>query len=116
MSLRVERGPIDPEEPRFQYYISFKPMKEDGDVQLRVPVQVAVSISETGDLADVSFVLPKKFRNDQALSFMKREEQVNVVEPRVFIAIPGLSGDAILTASASLEVDAVGRIIGMDIQ
>jgi len=56
---------------------------------------VALSISETGDIADLSFLVPKICRNDYALSFLKRDPNANCVENRVFIALPGLNGDSV---------------------
>jgi len=117
MSIRVERSDFDVEEGRCQYYVLLKPnvSKEEVGVQTRVPVEVAVSVSENGDLADVSFVVPKKYRSDQALAFLKKQPTVNYVSPRVFLAIPGSSGDSVFNAPANLEVDAAGRIVGLDI-
>lgn len=117
MSIRVERTNFDVEDGRCQYHVLLKPhaSKEEVSVQTRVPVEVAVSISENGDLADVSFVLPKKYRSDQALAFLKKQPTVNYVSPRVFLAIPGSSGDSVFNAPANLEVDPAGRIVGLDI-
>lgn len=118
MPIQVERSNFDPEDGRYQYYVAFKgnTTREDAPVHHRVPVEVAVSVSETGDLADLSFEVPKKYRNEVALTFIRQEApHANYVDPRVFVAIPGSSGDAVLTAVANLELDAAGRIIGMDI-
>ena len=118
MPINVERGNFDPEAGRYEYYVALKPNleKEEAEVQLRVPVEVAVSVSENGELADLSFELPKKYRNDQALAFVKAEkESAQYVDPRVFIAVPGQSGDAVLATAANLEFDASGRLIGVDI-
>ena len=117
MSIRVERTHFDIDEGRCQYHVLLKPnsSKEEVSVQVRVPVEVALSISENGDLADVSFVVPKKYRSDQALAFLKKQPTVNYVSPRVFLAIPGSSGDSVFNAPANLEVDAAGRIVGLDI-
>ena len=117
MSIRVERTNFDADEGRCQYYVLLKPnvSKEEVSVQTRVPVEVALSVSENGDLADVSFVLPKKYRSDQALAFLKKQPAVNYVSPRVFLAIPGSSGDSVFNAPANLEVDSAGRIVGLDI-
>jgi hypothetical protein len=117
MSVHVERTNFDIEEGRCQYYVLLKPnvSKEEVGVQTRVPLEVAVSVSENGDLADVSFVVPKKYRSDQALAFLKKQPTVNYVSPRVFLAIPGSSGDSVFNAPANLEVDAAGRIVGLDI-
>lgn len=117
MSIQVERSNFSPDDGRFQYHVGLKPgvQKEELEVHTRVAVEVAVSVSETGDLVDLSFELPKRFRNNEALTFIHRHEAANYVDPRVFIAIPGLSGDAVMAAPANLELDAAGRIIGVDI-
>jgi hypothetical protein len=79
MAFQVDRSAFDPESG-FEYYICFKPEVEvEGDeVRSRIPIEVAVSISETGDVADLSFVLPKMCRNDHALSFLKRRPPWNL--------------------------------------
>lgn len=115
--IEVERCNFDPERGRYQYYVFFKPemVRDDPDVHSRVPVEVAVSISETGELADVSFILPKQHRNDHAVSILSKEDAVHVVPPRVFFVVPGSAGDTVVNAIAHLDVDAMGRIIGMEI-
>lgn len=118
MAIYVERGNLDPEEGRCPFYVGFKPntTKEEAEVHVRVPIEVAVSVSENGELADLSFELPKKYRNDIALTFIKRvTPEARYVDPRVFVAMPGREGDAVLQAVANLELDSAGRIIGMDI-
>lgn len=115
--VRVDKSLYDPEYG-FLYYVRFKPHMELGDetVSARMPVEAAVSLSETGDLADLAFVLPKPCRNETALSFIRKQSDTNYVEPRVFIAIPGASGDAVVSAPAKLDLDVAGRIVGMEIQ
>ena len=116
--VNVERSEIDPQDGRCQYYVLLKPnvSKEEVEVHMRVPVEVGISVSETGELADLSFVVPKKYRNDHALSFLKaHRDSASYVDPRVFISIPGSSGDSVLSVAANLEVDAAGRIVGVDI-
>jgi len=113
----VERSEFDLKDGRCQYYVLLKPNveKEDVEVHRRVPVEVGISVSETGDLADLSFVVPKKYRTDHALSFIKaHRDSASYVDPRVFISIPGNNGDSVLSAAANLEVDAAGRIVGVD--
>src|SRR5450755_3813546 len=89
MAFQVDRSPFDPESG-FEYYICFKPQVEvEGDeVQSRISVEAALSLSENGDVADLSFMLPKMCRNDHALSFLKRDPTAACVENRVFIALP----------------------------
>jgi hypothetical protein len=116
--INVERSEFDPKDGRCQYYVLLKPnvSKEEVEVHMRVPVEVGISVSETGDLADLSFVVPKKYRTDHALSFLKaHRESASYVDPRVFISIPGNNGDSVLSVAANLEVDASGRIVGLDI-
>jgi hypothetical protein len=117
MPINIERANFDPRSG-FQYYVAFKPnIDEEEDVRRRIPIEAALSISETGELADLTFVLPKQMRNDQALSFVRiHSDVVNYVPPRVFVAVPGLSGDTAVTAAASLDLDMAGRIVGMEIQ
>lgn len=117
MSIRVERAEFDPVNG-FLYYVIFKPNLEVGveDVQMRADVEVVVSLTETGDLADLSFVVPKLLRNPQALAFLCGEGQGIYVEPHVFLVVPGTSGDTVVSVSGRLEVDMAGRIIGMVIQ
>ena len=117
MSLYIERSNFSEEDGRFQYYVGLKPNtpKDELEVHTRVAVEVAVSVSENGELVDLAFELPKKWRNSQALTYVKAHEQANYVDPRVFIAVPGMSGDTVLAAPANLEIDAAGRIVGLDI-
>jgi hypothetical protein len=117
MPLQVERDNFDLQEG-FHYYLSFKPntLVEDIEAHSRIPVEVALSVSETGDLADVSFELPKPCRNDQALAFLRQQDEVKYVQPRVFVALPGLSGDTVVRGVGQLEMDVAGRIIGMEIR
>jgi len=116
MAFQVDRSQFDPE-AGFEYYICFKPPVEvDGDeVRSRVSVEASLSVSETGDVADLSFMLPKVCRNDYALSFLTRDPAAACVENRVFIALPGLSGDAVFSAPATLELDHAGRIVAIEI-
>ena len=37
------------------------------------------------------------------------------MENRIFISIPGLNGDAVLDAPATLELDHAGRIVAIEI-
>jgi len=63
MSLRVARGVYNPEKERFHYYVSFKPTldptEEERAVERTYPVEVALSVTETGELADLAFSLPQ---------------------------------------------------------
>ena len=116
--INVESSETDPKDGRRQYYVLLKPnvTKEEVEVHMRVPVEAGISVSETGELADVSFVVPKKYRTDHALSFLKaHRDSASYVDPRVFISIPGNNGDSVLVVAANLEVDEAGRIIGLHI-
>lgn len=117
MALRVERTEYDPESG-YLYYVFFSPHWElqADEVKQRVPLEVAVSLTETGDLADVSFTIPKTCRNQQALSFIERAEAVGKVEDRVFVAVPGQNGDSVIKALGALDLDVAGRIVGMEIK
>ena len=116
MAFQVDRSQFDPEHG-FEYYICFKPPVEvEGDeVRSRISIEAALSLSETGDVADLSFMLPKMCRNDHSLSFLKRDPTATCVENRVFIALPGLSGDVVFNAPATLELDNAGRIVAIEI-
>lgn len=116
MSIQIEKSGFDPN-VGFQYYLYFKPhMEEDGaEVRQRIPVEVAVSLSESGEIADCTFELPKLLRTDDAMSFLKRQEGVNYVPPRIFIDFPGQNGDAVVRAAANLDLDLAGRIMGMEL-
>jgi len=119
MSIQVEKSEFDPT-VGFQYYLYFKPnMLEDGsvasDVRQRIPVEVAISLSESGELADCTFELPKALRNDSSMAFLRRQDGVNYVAPRIFIDFPGQSGDAVIKAAANLDLDLAGRIMGMEL-
>lgn len=115
MPIHVERTEFDPI-AGYQYYVAFNGNGfEEEDVRARVPVEVAVSLCENGDLADFSFELPKSCRSAEALEFISRAENATYVEPRVYVAFPGLSGDTVALAAGRLELDLTGRIIGMDI-
>jgi hypothetical protein len=116
MVFQVDRSSFDPESG-FEYYICFKPPLEvEGDeVQSRISVEAAISLSETGDVADLSFVLPKVCRNPHSLSYLLRDPNASCVENRIFIALPGLNGDAVMTVPATLELDHSGRIVAIEI-
>ncbi len=81
----------------------------------RISIEVAVSVSETGDIADLSFVLPKACRNDYSLTYIKKDPTAICVENRVFVSLPGLSGDAVLNAPGTVELDNGGRIVAIEI-
>ncbi len=116
MGIQVERSGFDPA-VGFQYYLYFKPhMDQDGgDVRQRIPVEVAVSLSEGGDIADCTFELPKSLRTEEAISFLRHQDGVNYIPPRIFIDFPGHNGDAVIRAAANLELDLAGRIMGMEL-
>jgi hypothetical protein len=117
MSIRVERAHFDPMDG-FLYYVIFKPNLEVGveDLRMRTEVEVVISLTETGELADLSFEVPRALRNVQALAFICGEAQGSYVEPHVFLAVPGFSGDTVASVPGRLEVDMAGRIVGMVIQ
>jgi hypothetical protein len=116
MSIRIDRGDYDPKNGRFRYFVSFSSNDvENDEVHARVPVEVAVSVSETGELADLAFQLPKVCRADAALSLLRNEPTAKQVDSRVFISVPGRSGDTVLSSAAELQVDAAGRILAMNI-
>jgi hypothetical protein len=117
MSMKVSKADYT-QEDGFLYYVMFKPHMEVGDetVSLRVPVSAAVSVSETGDLADLTFTLPKQCRNETAISFIRKDTATTLLAEQVLITMPGASGDSVIDAPAKLDLDAAGRIVGMEIQ
>lgn len=114
---QVERSAFDPQIGGFQYYIAFNPnmTAEEDEVVNRIPVEAAISIGESGELADFTFELPKNCRTDEAMSFLSRQRNVQYVEGHIFVTFPGQSGDTVARAAGRLELDVAGRIIGMDI-
>jgi len=116
MAIHIERGEFDEERGRFRYFVCFtKDGISDDEIRARVPVEVSLSISENGDVADLAFQLPKACRDSNALALIERAPEARAVESRVFITRPGLSGDAVINSAAELHFDAAGRIIGMAI-
>ncbi len=117
MSIKINKADYT-QEDGFLYYVTFKPNMELGDetVTVRVPVHAAVSLSETGDVADLAFTLPKQYRNDTAISFIRKDNGANFAEGQVLITVPGANGDAVINAPAKLDLDSAGRIVGMEIQ
>ena len=119
MSLRIARGVYNPEKERFHYYVSFKPTldptEEERAAERSYPVEVALSVTETGELADLAFSLPQMLQSRRCLEYLARTSSANVIEDRVFVTVPGLSGDAVLEGRGKLEVDAAGRIMGLEI-
>ncbi|HZD93727.1 MAG TPA: hypothetical protein VE133_05695 [Candidatus Sulfotelmatobacter sp.] len=119
MSLRIARGVYNPEKERFHYYVSFKPTldptEEERPVERSYQVEVALSVTETGELADLAFSLPQKLQNRRSLEYLSKTGSANLVEERVFVTVPGLSGDSVLEGRGNLEVDAAGRIMGLEI-
>jgi hypothetical protein len=116
MAIQVERTEFD-EQLGYQYYVAFNSNGtfDEDEVHERVTVDVALSLCENGDLADLSFELPKFCRSKKALEFLKDSGNARYIEPRLFITLPGLSGDAVALATGRLELDIAGRIIGLEI-
>ena len=119
MSLKVARGVYNPEKGRFHFYVAFKPAldptAQERGVEVSFPIEVALSVTETGELADLAFELPLPCRNRDSTLFLSRTDSASVVDQRVFVTVPGLSGDSVFEATASLELDGLGRIIGLEI-
>lgn len=119
MSLRVARGVYNPEKDRFHFYVSFKPTldptAEERGAEAEYQIDVAVSITETGELADLAFTLPEFCRNHRCLEYISRTHSASVVDDRVFVTVPGLNGDSVLEAGGILELDGAGKIMGLEI-
>jgi hypothetical protein len=101
----------------FQYYISFKPnaILEESEVQNRVPIRAAISVTETGELADVSFEVPKFCQSEKAVALILQHENTSYVAPRVFVVVPERAGDTVLNAPGSIDLDIEGRIVGLEV-
>jgi hypothetical protein len=119
MSLRVARGVYNPEKERFHFYVSFKPTldptDDERDVEGSHSVEVALSVTETGELADLAFTLPEPCRNRRSLEYLNRTHSATLIEERVFVTVPGMNGDSVLQGKGTLELDAAGRIMGLEI-
>src|ERR1700732_139336 len=119
MSLRVARGVFNPEKERFHYYVSFKPTldptEEERGAEARHKINVAVSVTETGELAALAFTLPQSCCNHQSLQYVRRSDSASVVEDRVFVVVPGMNGDSVLEVHGTLEIDGAGKIMGLEI-
>ena len=115
MPIYVERSEFDPH-VGYQYYVSFTLNGlEEESVAARLPVEVAVSLGENGELADFSFEIPKSCRSEEALAFIRAQESASYVEPRVYVTFPNCSGDSVVAAAGRLELDRSGRIVGLEI-
>lgn len=116
MSILVERSEFDPQSG-YQYYVAFHTNGtfEEDEVQSRVPVEVAVSLSENGDLADFSLEVPKTLRSREAMDFIRPNENARFINPRLYVTFPGMNGDTVALAAGRLELDLTGRIIGLEI-
>jgi hypothetical protein len=120
MSLRVARGVYNPESDRFYYYVSFKPTldptNEERGAEQCHPVDVALSVTETGELADVAFSLPETVNGRRRLlEYLSHTDSASIIDQRVFITVPDLNGDSVIEGHGSLELDGFGRIIGLEI-
>jgi hypothetical protein len=119
MALRVARGVYNPEKDRFHYYVAFKPSldptEEERGVDRSYPVDVALSVTETGELADLAFSLPQICRSRRSLEYLSRTHSAVLVDEKVFVTVPGLNGDSVLQGKGTLELDGFGRIIGLEI-
>lgn len=119
MSLRVARGVFNPEKDRFHFYVAFKPTldptEDERGVESSFQVDAAVSITETGELADLAVTLPEPCRGRRCLEYISRTQSASVVDDRLFVTIPGLNGDSVLAADGVLELDGAGKIIGIEI-
>lgn len=119
MSLKIARGIYNPEKGRFHFYVAFKPTidptADERGAESVLPIEVALSVTETGELADLAFELPMPCRTRDSVSFLSRTDSASVVDQRVFVTVPGLNGDSVFEATASLELDGSGRIIGLEI-
>src|SRR5437764_14135873 len=82
MGIQVRREKFDPEAGQYQYHLQFKPVEDDREVRASVSVEVAFSISENGELAELSFTLPKVMRNQHAMKYLTQRASGNTVDSR----------------------------------
>jgi hypothetical protein len=119
MSLSVARGVYNPEKERFHFYVAFKPGLDptatERGVESSFALEVALSLTETGELADLAFELPFSCRSRDTLLYLAKTDSATIVDHRVFITVPDLNGDAVIETTANLELDGAGRIIGVEI-
>jgi hypothetical protein len=119
MSLRVARGVYNPEKERFHFYVSFKPTldptADTRGTESSYKIDVAMSVTETGELADLAFTLPESCRNHRCLEYIARTHSVSVVDDRVFVTVPGMNGDSVFETLGVLELDGAGKIMGLEI-
>ncbi|MBZ5522626.1 MAG: hypothetical protein LAP21_10350 [Acidobacteriia bacterium] len=119
MSLTVARGVYNPEKDRFHFYVAFKPGLDptaaERGVEVSFPIEVALSLTETGELADLAFELPPPCRARDTLLYLVKTDSVSIIDQHIFVTVPGLNGDAVIETTASLEIDGTGRIIGVEI-
>ena len=110
---------LQPGKRTFHYYVSFKPTldptDDERDIEGSHSVEVAISVTETGELADVAFSLPELCRGRRSLEYLNRTHSATLVDEKVFITVPGMNGDSVLQGKGTLELDAAGRIMGLDI-
>src|SRR5258708_18774709 len=82
MSLRVARGVYNPEKDRIHFYVAFKPAldptAEERGVQASYPIDVALSVTETVELADLAFTLPNPCCNNSSLLFLQKTDSASV--------------------------------------
>src|SRR5947209_1676484 len=82
----------------WEYHVAFNPDFDDHEVRSLIGIELVFSLTETGEVADLSFEIPKICRNQHSLYWVHREESAGIVDKRVFIAVPGMNGDAVLKA------------------
>ena len=68
-------------------------------------VEVAISVTETGELADVAFSLPEPCRSRRSLEYLNRTHSATLIDEKVFITVPGMNGDSVLQGKGTLELD-----------
>jgi hypothetical protein len=113
--VNIKQKKFDPEAGQYQFQLQFKPVVDDDEVRASVAVEVAFSVSENGELAELSFVVPKVVRNEEAMKFVTQQETAQCVDSHIFITVPEKSGDTVLRAPAELQLDAAGRIISLNV-
>ena len=77
MAFQVDRAPSTQSPALSTTFVSSLESQVDGDeVRSRISLEIGVSVTETGDVADLSFMLPKVCRTEFAMSYLTRDPSV----------------------------------------
>src|SRR5258708_37844146 len=104
MSVRIARGIYNPEKERIHFYVAFKPAldptADDRGAEASYPVDGALSVTETGELADIAVKLPKPGCNTKSVMFRQTTDSDIVIDEKVYATVPGLNSAPVLITKA----------------